>query len=407
MLDSGVASAVAISQSCCAGIVAACLLCAMPAQHRFTSARLHRRGDSANFFGLLCLGSDDVIGCKLTCLGHYLLQSVRLLEAGPSDSSVVFVRGNAQVVAPFLQLPSVHEFSVRIEPRRPIPDFEGCSILADFANRDFGGGAAANGMVQEEIMLAERPDAYVGMALFDRCGENEAVAVVGARQFIHTQGYASSSRFHSVVSRSDCPRRCALKLGAETRSVAVVDTCITALDARHYRKAASPADLLAQLRDSTREITKVEVACAILQPAFLVSLPPSAVFAHATHAGPDLPEFTRLSLTGGNWGCGAFNGFHPAKYLAQALGARDAGFTSLTLCTFGQPTAKVFGLPFQHLWSRISGYSTENIVRLWLEAAHELDPEPNASIAELAADLYSVLFDLCDLRDAPSEMLSL
>ncbi len=52
-----------------------------------------------------------------------------------------------------------------------IEDYNG-ALKVDFANRYLGGGALGYGLVQEEIMFANRPEIYTSMLLCECMNDN-------------------------------------------------------------------------------------------------------------------------------------------------------------------------------------------------------------------------------------------
>ena len=85
---------------------------------------------------------------------------------------------------------------VTLESKKKIEDFQGPdSILADFANKYIGGGAAEWGCVQEEILFLVYPELFVSCVLFECMKDNEAILIKGVRQFAEYHGYGQHLLF--------------------------------------------------------------------------------------------------------------------------------------------------------------------------------------------------------------------
>lgn len=165
------------------------------------------------------------------------------------------------------------------------------NLQADFANRYLGGAVLSHGAVQEEIRFSVCPECIVGMLFCEVMMSNEAIFIVGTRQYSRYTGYGHSFRY-------DGPLGSAPLVPADTRGrrgphIVAFD----ALDLPHTRQY--------ELEFILRELLKAHVACL----------------------GDPSEEYGKrqVGFATGNWGCGVFGGDPQLKALIQWLAASAAG----------------------------------------------------------------------------------
>uniref|UniRef100_A0A8R1IGI3 Poly(ADP-ribose) glycohydrolase n=1 Tax=Caenorhabditis japonica TaxID=281687 RepID=A0A8R1IGI3_CAEJA len=181
------------------------------------------------------------------------------------------------------------------------------STQVDFANRDLGGGVLNNGMVQEEIRFMMCPEMIVGMIVCNRMKQNQAISIVGAQAYSSYSGYSYNTKWEPLKrcdERQNTPewRDKFQRLRIE---------CL-AIDALHF-KGTPQTTLRQQLK---REMIFREL--------------------HKAYVGFSAqPGFTEIPIVSGWWGCGAFNGNKPLKFLIQVIAAAAAK-RPLLICPFNE-----------------------------------------------------------------------
>lgn len=222
---------------------------------------------------------------KLRCFIDYFAQLAQRGGAGPG--SVTYIRR----MVPSRDVPRWDESGVKLSSfvlhnSGSIEDAEG-ALQVDFANKYLGGGAMSHGAVQEEIMFAKMPELVGGLLLCPVMGDGEAVAIVGAKSYSKTVGYASSLEYAGRTSRS---------------TASSVPRAIVAIDALHVRKThVNQSSGRSQLRELRKAYVGFNIEHAVC----------------TREAYPDVAT--------GNWGCGVFGGFVPLKACLQWIAASQAG----------------------------------------------------------------------------------
>lgn len=268
---------VLLSRRCCAALLSAGLLCALPPQ--------------SDDLDLPDFSFNHVLNCdeeKVLCLLSYLWQVDRA-DAGALDEVVSFARRKgSEMPAKFWQQLDKPLLAARVDDG-VIEESDG-SLQADFANEYLGGGVLHGGNVQEEIRFSICPECLVGLLLCEKMGPEEAITIVGAQQYSHYSGYGGSFAFAGMCTTGrDGPPDGLKRLGPH----------IVALDALVFpggRQYEEPFLL--------RELTKAYTACL-----------------------GDLEEGAgarRGAFATGNWGCGVFGGDPQLKSMIQWLAASAA-----------------------------------------------------------------------------------
>ncbi|ULT97501.1 hypothetical protein L3Y34_005368 [Caenorhabditis briggsae] len=186
-----------------------------------------------------------------------------------------------------------------------------CSQV-DFANKHIGGGVLRLGGVQEEIRFLMCPEMIVSMLLFDRMEPDEAISIVGAQVFSSYQGYSGKLKW-KIMEPLDALSNNPLYRDEFGR----LQTEALAINAIKFFGRQSK-NLEQQLEENN--IRKELIKCGI---AFC-----------AQNQQSDYGSFDKIPIVSGWWGCGAYNGNKPLKFLIQLMAASIAG-RPLQFCIFG------------------------------------------------------------------------
>ncbi|EFO93557.1 CRE-PME-3 protein [Caenorhabditis remanei] len=178
----------------------------------------------------------------------------------------------------------------------------------DFANKHIGGGVLRLGGVQEEIRFLMCPEMIVSMLLFDRMEPDEAISIVGAQVYSSYSGYSGKLKWQPL-SPSD-----ALQNNPDYRDrFGRLQTEAMAINAIKFfgRQFKNMSQQLEE-QNLKKELLKCGVA----------------------FTAQDTP-FEGIPVVSGWWGCGAYGGNKPLKFLIQLIASSIAN-RPLYLCTFGE-----------------------------------------------------------------------
>jgi len=171
------------------------------------------------------------------------------------------------------------------------------ALQVDFANKYIGGGVLGSGCVQEEIRFLINPECLVALLLCEEMQPNEAIAVVGTKQYSKYKGYGSSFKF--AGSHQD---RTPVK---EYGQYYKTRNCIIAIDAKKFPKYKRSEQY--KQNDMKRELLKCYTGFSI----------PT----HQTNLDESKEVDKKLSIATGNWGCGVFGGDIELKFILQWMAA--------------------------------------------------------------------------------------
>lgn len=175
----------------------------------------------------------------------------------------------------------------------------------DFANKKLGGGVLRTGAVQEEIRFLMCPEMLVAMLIHPRdMLENEAISIVGAYVFSSYSGYGSTLKWQPLQARHARQNDESLR-----DKYGRLQTETVAIDATSYESYSRYTQF--EKPHLVREIHKATVG-------------------FSNRFG----DFSEIPVVSGWWGCGAFKGNKPLKFLIQVLAAGIAN-RPLDFCTFG------------------------------------------------------------------------
>ncbi|PIC17744.1 hypothetical protein B9Z55_023878 [Caenorhabditis nigoni] len=220
---------------------------------------------------------------------------------------------------------------VRIYDEMVIEETALCTQV-DFANEYLGGGVLASGAVQEEIRFLMCPEMIVGMLLTDKMNDDQAISIVGAYVYSGYTGYARDLKWHPLTPRY--ARQNDTRLRDKYGRLRVETTAIDAT----YFKTKGLADQVAG-GCMSREMKK----------AF-------------TGFSAQSEQFDQIPIVSGFWGCGAFNGHKPLKFLQQVI---IAGMVKrpLVFCTFQEAqTKKYFEAVMERLRSENISIGVLNLI---------------------------------------------
>jgi len=262
---------------------------------------------------------------KALCLLCYFVQ-LASAEARVMEEKVSFARRSEE--------PLAEDFWRQCDqPLRSAKVLEGAiegsheDLQADFANEYLGGGVLHGGNVQEEIRFSISPECLVGMLFCEKMLYNEAIFVVGTRQFSRYGGYGSSFRFAGPFTEE--PVQMPDELGRRGPHIVALDALVF------------PGKMQYEEPLIRRELQKAYVAC-LGDPA--------------EAAGERRPAFAT-----GNWGCGVFGGDPQIKALIQWLAASVAG-RDLAYFPYGDNRVAELAAVFEAISAR--GMSCRNLYGL-------------------------------------------
>eukprot|EP01083_Nonionella_stella_P068203 180888_1 len=267
---------------------------------RVNESRDWPRFNITNLFGYL----ESVYLEKLRCILHYFY--ILAMESKSKNKS------SDRTISIYRHIPQNHEYQIfrndqlsnNVTPLCPFEfkvsgSIEHCdnALQIDFANKYIGGGVLSSGCVQEEIRFLINPECLVSLLLCQCMKPNEAIAVVGTRQFANYKGYGSSFQFNGHYN-DQTPIRTYDRYYKRRN-------CIVAIDAeKFYRNETWKQYSEKKMR---RELIKCYTGFSI--PTVDTNL----------DASKEMDG--KLWIATGNWGCGVFGGDIELKCIIQWMGA--------------------------------------------------------------------------------------
>jgi len=229
-----------------------------------------------------------------------------------------------------------------------------------------GGGVLGYGCIQEEIRFLINTELIVSLLFTAQLQDNECLLVTGAERYAKYTGYAQTFRYagdyEDKTPRDHLKRR---------------RTQIVAMDALYFGN--SPLNRLSQYRieNIERELNKCFVAFTL----------------------PSISPLTVTPVATGNWGCGAFGGFHDIKAIIQLM-ACSVAQRPMRYFTFGEPgLANALEDIYSFLQKKqvTVGGLWEVLRDLSCEVSAYLDDSKNEKISLTdAPQLFNLLYDRFD-----------
>lgn len=224
-------------------------------------------------------------------------------------------------------------------------DDQQAMVRLDFANKYIGGGALADGAVQEEITFAQCPGLNTLRWNHTRLEHAESLAVTNYRQYgrVKAGTYGGGIRYGEPVSPS---QRC----GGALLAVDALDFRYNSVD--EYSRAAVYREVMKLVSGLTSPAVR-DVTC----------------------------------VAGGNWGCGVFGGDYELKCLVQWVACGIAG-KRLHYFPFDNPAYAAFA---PRLAARFSPrctppLTTANLLSFLYSLEDASDEEGNGAVAQDVAD---------------------
>ncbi|CAM6035257.1 unnamed protein product [Sphagnum compactum] len=346
------AGMVLLRQELVASLLACSFLCLFPSENR-REEDLGIINFDRLFAGVYETGERNEN--KLRCILHYFDRVCNTMPQG----SVSFER---KVLPKKEQEKEVHDGAFWRSSQAPLcpitllekgfieDDGRDC-LQVDFANRLLGGGALANGCVQEEIRFMINPELIAGMLFIPAMADNESIEVVGAERYSSYEGYGPTFRFKGDFSDST-PRD---TLGRRQTRIIAID----ALPQPGEKQFRSPLMLRELVKaycgflhtcstegepgatdngGDAMDIADESPCCVENKESSDGGVLGTTSNGNGTEATTDMK--TTVGIATGNWGCGAFGGNLELKSLLQWLAASQAGRPYMLYFSFQDPRAK-------------------------------------------------------------------
>eukprot|EP01084_Bolivina_argentea_P251158 421129_1 len=166
------------------------------------------------------------------------------------------------------------------------------AIQIHFSNKFIGGNVLGKGCGRHEIKYLINTECLIALLLCEKMDENEAIAIVGSRQFSKYKGYGSSFEFNGGyhVSKPTHEKNYKLK------------NCMVLIDAENY---SNHLEKQYKLQKMKRDLLKCYAG-------FTIPIEETNLDANV--------EENKLWIATGNWGCGTFGGDVELKFIIQWLG---------------------------------------------------------------------------------------
>jgi hypothetical protein len=278
----------------------------------------------------------------IQCWLNYLVENHNSQRV---SNGMIVARHNAQNKDLLAAIRADPQILPTVSSDKPIEAHVGtCQV--DFANSLVGGSTLEGAAVQEEIMIAQKPDLLFLLWWASRMVPGEALSAT-AEPFNKTRGYSRSFEFVDTVPLTDKITKPA-DVGGYFKSVKTVcqaypEACI-AMDAYNRSVGARKARRKRGHPGSTDDPEQTKWTPRDLKKVFAAAMSPiPRILGTKTKA----PGFHTLST--GNWGCGIFGGDPTRMATIQLAGitlashANPHGFTNMVHCHFGDPRVKHFG----------------------------------------------------------------
>eukprot|EP01084_Bolivina_argentea_P251159 421130_1 len=209
------------------------------------------------------------------------------------------------------------------------------AIQIHFSNSLIGGNVLGQGCGQNEIKYLTNTECLVSLLLCEKMDENEAIAIVGSRQFSKYKGYGSSFQFNGSYDDLKPTHGKNYKL----------NNCIVAIDADNYSMQSEKQYKLQKIK---RDLLKCYTGFTI--PTEETNL-----------------KDHKLWIATGNWGCGKCGGDVELKCIIQWIGVSLAD-RKIQYFAYGDERCKYIesfvrimkhnNVTVGQLWSYLCSYAT-------------------------------------------------
>ncbi|ELR17423.1 poly(adpribose) glycohydrolase, putative [Acanthamoeba castellanii str. Neff] len=361
-----------LTQEQVACLLANGFLCTFPKQG---PQKKGRKGQYPSFsFHTLFMGAGERClpnqAAKLRCVFHYFERVAHKMPTGV----VSFERRVLEDEPPWGEC-DTGLAELIISDDGCIEDVQEECLQIDFANKMVGGGVLGYGCIQEEIRFMINTELIASLLFTARLQDNECLLITGAERYSKYTGYAKTFRYAGDYE-DQTPRD---ELGRRR-------TQVIAMDALFFGSYSIGRLAQYRLENIERELNKCYV----------------------TFSTPSIPPLDTTPVATGNWGCGAFGGFHDVKAIIQLMAAAVAG-RPLRYFTFGEPglanaLKEVYAflrekrVTVSALWEVLCDVSGE--VTAYLDRSQgegEDDEEEDNTPPMSAPQLFNLLFDRFDV----------
>lgn len=178
----------------------------------------------------------------------------------------------------------------------------------DFANKYIGGGVLRLGGVQEEIRFLMCPETLVSMLICDKMEPDEAISIVGAQVYSSYTGYSGKLKWRELLPKD------ALQNQYRDKFSRIQTECLAINAIKFFGRPSRNLGTQLEEPNIQKELIKAGVGFGV-------------------HG----PDFEGIPIYSGWWGCGAYSGNKPLKFLIQLMAASIAN-RPLVICTFGETT---------------------------------------------------------------------
>jgi hypothetical protein len=240
---------------------------------------------------------------KLNCIVQYLWSTLVDGKYITQDYDLTIERNivDPQQVVNLIQFKVDYPLSNIVFHNKSIEDIHD-SAHVDFANLSLGGGVLTGGMVQEEIMFAQRPMLIAAMACVEFMSYEESIIIRGAVPVSKTTGYAKTFKY----------------VGPEDNTLDPQSQVIIAIDSTDMRSKSGGH--VSVNTAASRDVIK----------------------AYSGFSSPLLKEMGITNISTGNWGCGAFMCQMKTMIPVQLIASTLSGIT-LTYSLFGKDLPSPWG----------------------------------------------------------------
>eukprot|EP01119_Soliformovum_irregulare_P007767 TRINITY_DN2025_c1_g1_i1.p1 TRINITY_DN2025_c1_g1~~TRINITY_DN2025_c1_g1_i1.p1 ORF type:complete len:555 (-),score=169.84 TRINITY_DN2025_c1_g1_i1:16-1680(-) len=304
ILQAGFEASIDLSQIQIASILANAFLCTFPKQGGSASSTFIRCPEIN--FGNLFSGTGWKRECtssqaaKLRCVLNYF---DRIFKKYSADELTNKCMSKMSFQRKIISNPPDWENSekiltnLKIERKNFIEDSTWKFLQVDFANKMIGGGVLGRGCIQEEIRFMINTELISSLLFCAEMEDDEAILILGSERFSNYSGYSQTFTWEGDF-QDETPRD----------PMGRLKTQIVAIDALHFGNFTEIRMQQFEVRNILRELNKAYIGFS------------------GAHPGSQIAT--------GNWGCGAFGGYHDLKAMIQLMAAAQLDL-DVSYFTFG------------------------------------------------------------------------